>query len=115
MPRLVTFIEDPLLQNLKKMSKDSKKSLSKLAAELIEIGYRAKQLQDGKSNKEEEKKAELAEKHTEYLLRILTILSDIYRCVRNEKSTQSGGKVDDVLNAIKDSVQAYISGYIGKD
>jgi len=115
MPKISTFVNDNFLKNLREMGKQQGKSLSKIASELIEIGYKVKQLQDGKSNKEEEKRAELVAKHTEYLLRMLTILSDIYRCTRNEKSTQAGEKVDDILSAIKDSVQSYISGYIGKD
>jgi len=115
MPRLVTFIDDSLLKNLKQMGENNKKSLSKLAAELIEIGYNVKQIHGGKGNKEEEKRQELIAKHTEYLLRILTILADVYACVRNEKSQQDGEKINDTLDIIKKNVQSYIAGYIGKD
>lgn len=115
MPKLQTFVNDNLLKNLKEMSKQQGKSLSKFVSELIEIGYNFKQLHGEKLNKEEEKRAELIAKHSEYLLRIIAITSDIYRCVRNEKTKYKEKDIDDVLSTMNDTVRTYINGYIGAE
>jgi len=115
MPKLQTFVNDVLLKNLKEMSKQQGKSLSKFVSELIEIGYNFKQLHGDKSNKEDEKRAELIAKHSEYLLRIMAITSDIYRCVRNEKTKYKEKDIDDALSTMNDTVRTYINGYIGAE
>lgn len=118
MKKLQTLVDDNTAENLKEMSKQQGKPLSKIIAELIDIGYKFKQVQSKKSNKEikeEEKKAELIAKQPEYLLRIITLISDMYRCVRNEKSNYKEKEIDDVLYVIKDKARTYINGYIEKN
>lgn len=116
MPRIITYLSDELIQNLKEISTNSGKSISKITAELIETGYKIKHNKDVyKLNLEDEKKKELVDKHTEYLLRIMSIVGDIYRCVRNEKSKYEEENVDDAIKTIIESNIKYIEGYLGKD
>jgi len=101
--------------NLKELSKSSDKSLSQIISELIEIGYKVKQYHETqKSNPQETKKAELVEKHTEYLLRIMAIATDCYRCVRNENSKYSEETVRDVLVKITGNAKNFIDGYLNR-
>ena len=76
------------------------KPLSHIISELIDIGYRVKQHHDTYSSQQENKKAELIDKHTEYLLKIMAITTDIYRCVCNEKSKYNENTINEVLATI---------------
>ena len=74
MPKISTFLNEDTIKNLKLLSEESGKSLSKVVAELIELGYKIKQLQDEKQvNAKEQKMAELAERHSEYLLKLIAL------------------------------------------
>ena len=101
--------------NLKELSKSSGKSLSQTISELIEIGCKVKQYHETqKSNPQEAKKAELIDKHTEYLLRTMAIAADTYRCVRNENSKYTEESVMDVLAKIEFNAKKYIEGYLNR-
>ena len=116
MARIITYLDDAIMQNLKEVSKISGKSISKIAAELIKVGYDIKHNKEvHKLSREEEKKQELVDKHTEYLLKILSIIGDTYRCVRNEKSKYSEETVEDVMKIITSNNRKYIDGHLGKN
>jgi len=109
MPRVVSFLNDEVINNLKELYKDSDKSLSRIISELVDIGYRVKQHQESHSDQQEDKKAKLVDKHTEYLLKIMAITTDVYRCVRNEKSKYGEDSVDRVLTTINNNTQNFIN------
>ncbi|CAL7959126.1 conserved hypothetical protein [Gammaproteobacteria bacterium] len=116
MSRTVVFLDDNVIKNLKELYKDSNKTLSKIIAELVDIGYKVKQHHEvQKLNPQAEKKAELIDKHTEYLLRTMTIAADTYRCVRNEKSKYKEENADSALSIIAANIQSYINGTLGKN
>ena len=116
MSRTVVFLDDGVIKNLKELYKDTDKTLSKIISELVDIGYRVRQHhEEQKLNPQEEKKAELVDKHTEYLLRIMAIATDVYRCVRNEKSKYKEDNVNSVLDVIATNTQSFINGKLGKN
>lgn len=115
MQKVSASLSTSMVVNLKELSKSSGKSLSQIISELIEIGCKVKQYQETqKSNQQEEKRAELVGKHTEYLLRIMAITADCYRCIRNEKSKYSAESVMDVLITIEGNAKKYIDGYLNR-
>ena len=113
--RIVSYIDDEVLKTLQEISKDSGKSLSNIISELIDIGYRVKQHHDAHSDQQKNRKAELADKHTEYLLRIMAIVADVYRCVRNEKSRYPEEATEDVLTTITSNARNFIDRKIGRN
>lgn len=116
MPRIVTFLNDETIQNLKEAGDNSGKSISKIVAELIEIGYNIKYNKDiHVASLQDKKKQELVDKHTEYLLRILTITKDMYRCTRNENSQYEEDDASDALKTIKTDIAKEIKQYLSKD
>jgi len=90
--------------------------IAKHLVQLIEIGYKVKQHQETQNPQPlDKKKPALADKHTEYLLRIMAITSDIYRCVRNENSKYKEKNVDQALERITLNTQKYIEGSLEKN
>ncbi|EKE01948.1 MAG: hypothetical protein ACD_21C00016G0006 [uncultured bacterium] len=115
MQKVSASLSTSMVVNLKELSKSSGKSLSQIISELIEIGCKVKRYQETqKSNPQEVKKAELIDKHTEYLLRIMAIAADCYRCMRNEKSKYAEESVNDVLDKIMANAQRFIDGYLNR-
>lgn len=114
MPRLVAYLNDNLMQQVKDMAQKNKSTISKTVVELIKTGYKVKQLQDDKNNdKEAEKMEKLIAKHTEYLLRILATTTDVLRCVHNDQSKYKDNNIDEISEIIADKMREYINGYIG--
>ena len=101
MARIVTFLDEDMIKKLKEISEASNKSVSKITAELIEAGYNIKHNHDNDIDSCQQKKQELTDKHTEYLLRILAIIQDMYCCVRNDKSHYDTENTADALKIIK--------------
>lgn len=110
MAKIATFINPELIKNIKELYKDSDKSFSKIVSELVDIGYKVKLHQNTQQQPgfQEERKANLKDKHTEYLLRIMAIASDVLRCTRNDRSKYSGESINDVLNTIAVNTQNFI-------
>ena len=110
MQRIVSYLEDDVVKNLRDLSKETDKSMSKIISEVIDIGYKVKLHHDiNRPSLQEEKKAELKEKHTEYLLRILSIVADIYRCNRNDKSKYEAENANEALETISSNVINFIN------
>ena len=109
MQRIVSYLDDDVIENIKKLYKNSDISISKMASELMDIGYKVKLHHESHSGLQEEKKTALIDKHTEYLLKIMAISTDAYRCVRNEKSKYTEGAVDEVLTTIHTRTQNFIN------
>lgn len=116
MPKISTFLNEDMVQNLKEIGSESGKSISKITSELIEIGYNIKYNKDiHEASLQDRRKQELVDKHTEYLLRILTITKDMYRCTRNENSQYEEEDVSDALKTIKADIAEEINQYLSKD
>lgn len=114
--RIVSYVDDEVLKTLRELYRNSDKPLSHIISELIDIGYRVKQHHDAHSNQQESKenkKAELVDKHTEYLLKIMAIATDIYRCVRNERSKYQESTIDEVLATISTNTHNFITRKLG--
>ena len=111
--RVVSYIDDEVLKSLQEISKDSNKPLSHVISEFIEIGYRVKQHHDAYSDQQGVRKSELVDKHTEYLLKIMAIAADTYRCVRNERSKYVEETIEEVLNTITINAQSFIDRKLG--
>ncbi|MEI8055201.1 MAG: hypothetical protein WCH10_04285 [bacterium] len=107
MPKVATFLDDAVVNNLKELCNNSDKSLSKTIAELVDIGYKVKLYHEKQQLNPE--KPLLPNKHTEYLLRIMAIATDIYRCARNGKSKYKEDSIDDVLVTIATNTQNFIN------
>ena len=101
MARIVTFLDEEMIKKLKEISNNSNKSVSKITAELIEAGYNIKY---NNINNLQQKKQELTDKHTEYLLKILAIIQDMYHCVRNDKSHYDTENTAEALRLIKTNI-----------
>lgn len=109
MPKVITFLNDNTVQNLKELSKISGKSLSKVTSELIEIGYQTKQQQEAqKLNLHDDKNTNISLKHMEYFLRILNIDSEILRKLYKEPSHCTGTTSDSILAEIKTHAQKQV-------
>ena len=119
MPRVASYLKKDVIENIKKLYHNGDKSLSMMIAELIDIGYRVKQHHETQQTQkidlvEEEVKSDLADNHTEYLLRIMAMLADCYRCVRNDKSKYEENDAEVVLTKITSNAQNYIDEKLGK-
>jgi len=108
MPRIVAFLDDEVINNLKELYKNTDKSLSKIVSELVGIGYKVKLYHEKQPDQQAENPL-LPNKHTEYLLRIMAIATDIYRCARNENSKYNEDSIDDVLVTIATNTQNFIN------
>ena len=107
--RIVSYLDDELLKSLNELCENSERPLSHIISELVDIGYRVKQHHDIDSNQQKDKKSDLVDKHTEYLLKIMAITIDSYRCVRNEKSKYTEETTEDVLAKISTNTQNFIN------
>ena len=113
--RVVSYIDDEFLKSLNELCENTNKPLSHIISELVDIGYRVKQHHDTDSNQQEDKKSELVDKHTEYLLKIMAIAIDSYRCVRNEKSKYTEDTIEGALAKISINTQHFINRKLGED
>ena len=86
MGRIITYMDNAMLTKVQEMANEVGKPVSQVAAELIEVGYRVKTSNGKSEDVEDVKRKELIENHSEYLLRIMATVSDILRCVHNDKS-----------------------------
>ena len=114
--RVASYLDYEVLKNLQELYKNSDRSISQIISELIDIGYRVKQHHEAhsdQSDQQKDKKSELVDKHTEYLLKIMAITTDVYRCVRNEKSKYAEGTIEGVLTTITTNAQNFINRKLG--
>ena len=108
MQRIAIFLEEELGNDIRNRAKDHSISVSECAVSLIKLGLKVKALQEksGEGEAEIEAKDPFLEKHSEYLLRILNICSEILRCTHDPKRAHyQNEKPDDVLEQIKDRIQ----------
>lgn len=109
----MVFLEEPIKRQIEENASKEGSSVSKYAADLIKLGLKIKGMKQDESRQKEE---ELERNHTEYLLRILGIVSDLYSSqYDSNKMGYKCANADEALSRIKDKVQSYIDGYLGKD
>lgn len=109
MPKIVTFLSEDIAKNLKELSKNSGKPLSKITSELVEIGYQINQNKGIEKLKlPDEIWAEFNSKSMEYLLRILNIDSEILRKLNNEPSKCPGKNTELKLAEIKNYAKKHV-------
>ena len=109
MARAVVFLDQDLVSNIEKLYEGSDKTLSKIIVELARIGYKVKQHHESQGCiLKGAKESNLEDRHTEYLLRIMAMVADTYRCVHNEKSKYKEENIETVLNKIACRAQDYI-------
>jgi hypothetical protein len=110
MPRVVTYLSENNINDLKNLSKDLDIPLSKTIADAIDIGYKIKKYQkEQQTNPLESRKEELVSNHTEYLLQIMAVVNDIYRCVRNDKSKYDEKSFEEVFAKISSNIRKVIN------
>lgn len=86
-------------------------SQSQVLKELIELGLKARAIKNiGPINSDRED--ELRTKHSAYLLRLLSMTSEILRFVFDKNKTRGKqDNVDELLEQIKEKVDSYIDGH----
>ena len=106
--RVVAYLDEEILKSLHELYKDTEKPLSRIISELVEIGSKVKRLHEAGPESQEESVTS-TNKHTEYLLKIMAIVADIYRCVRNGKSKYDEETTNDVLAVISSNAQNFVN------
>ena len=109
MPKINAYLNADMIKNLKSIQETSGEPLSKIVADLIISGYRVMQLKkEHETNEKQNKIPELETRTIEYILRILAITTDTYRCVRNEKSRHDAKNFDEAIDKITNNVLSLI-------
>jgi hypothetical protein len=110
MHRIVTYIDENTKNQLDAIHTKTGKSLSKIVADFIETGCNLIELKEKTiEDKSQNKITELQNKTIEYLLRLMYLTSDMYRCVRNEKSKYESKNTEDVMEQITSNVTSYLN------
>ena len=81
-----------------------------MAADLIEVGYNAEYNKDREGDcQHTSEPPELVDKHTEYLLKIMALVSDIYRCTRNSKSKYHEKDCESDIRKIESNIRQFFN------
>ena len=108
MPQINATITPELAEKLQKIAQKTNKSFSKIVSDMAESGLKVYEKQhDYKSQKAQTRARELEAKHSEYLLRLININSEILRKLYNEKPKYEADNTNELLNVIKKNVQKY--------
>ena len=112
MQKMSVFIDEETNNKLKELKIKSGKSLSRIASDFVKLGcFPIVNKEQLKQNIFDKNISSLESKHTEYLVKILHIILDVYRCTRNEKSRYPAATSDDAVKQISSIVTAYIQGF----
>lgn len=109
MPRICTTISEKTEDNLKNIMAKTNKSFSRIVSDIIEIGlvsYKNRLVIESQKQQKNSTESEL--KHSEYLLRILNINSEILRKLYDEPSKCVGKTADLILGEIKTHVKKHL-------
>ena len=119
MPKAYCYLPQKTLDQLDKVKlDDGYDSSSHVMKDMIEIGLKVHLMNQGNvlsgdDKYRMEKEEELQKKHTTYLLRLLGLSADIFRCVYDEnKIPKSKGNVEEDIAEIKNKVESFIDSYI---
>jgi len=110
MPKLYTYVTEKTVEALSRLSEESGKTSSRIISELIEIGL--KNYENRGSNGLDNfqiKSLNLEKIQIEYLLRILNINYEIFRCIYDKNKTKvKRDTADECMDTINNSVHEYI-------
>ncbi len=113
MKKISIYLKEETEKQLRKEAAGLDVSLSECAGQLIELGLKIKSMKNDEKRRKEE---ELMEKTPEYLLRLINICSEVFRCTYdNEKVSIPAENSEQVLESIRNRVTSYIDGYTGKE
>lgn len=119
MPKAYCYLTQKIVDQLEAIKQDEgHESLSGTMKEMLELGIKV-YLQnkdnpelDADEKRRLEKEAELAKQHTAYLLKLLAINADIFRCVYDKsKVTDGANSAEDHLAQMKNKVEDFIETY----
>lgn len=109
MPRICATISEKTEDDLKNIATKMRKPFSKIVSDMLELGlisYKNSQKPD--QVKIQNNPTDLDLKHTEYLLRIINIDSEILRKLHNEPSKCNEKTVDLTLETIKVAAENHV-------
>lgn len=119
MPKAYCYLPQKTIDQLEKVKlSDGYDSSSHVMKHMIEIGLKVYSMnQDNELSDDDkyklEKELELQKKHTTYLLRLLGLSADIFRCVYDkEKLPDPKNNVEEDIASIKNKVDVFIDEYI---
>ena len=115
MPQITTSFPQGIIDSLKNIAQNDKKSFSKVVSEIVELGLKIHEAQQKSANKRPEKLRELDQKHSEYLLRILTTCNEILLKIYGGKSMYKSDNPETITKMITGNIQKYIEGFTGKE
>lgn len=112
MKKISIYLKDSLEKQLKKEAEKEEVSLSEYSKQLIELGLKIRSIQRDETR---EKKEELMDKTPEYLIRLLNICSEMFRCIYDQdKVARPADTPNDALDSIKNTTIAYLDGFLEK-
>lgn len=116
MPKAFCYLDEHTIEKLQEMANKANQSFSKSMRDIVLLGLQVHEMQEKNDGSTKEKEAELTSKHTEYLLRILNIVGEIYHCsFDKERLSHPSESPEESLAKIRDKVQTYLDGYLQKD
>lgn len=115
MPKLTTFLSPKVLSEITLIAEKEQKNKSKIACELIELGLKLRNSDHSTSESQAQRKAELEAKHTEYLLRLIAICSNIMKFTYDpDKNKLNREQVENELELIRSRAQGFIDGRLSE-
>lgn len=108
MNRIYITTSDSIINDLKNISKQMKRTLSKATCEIIELGLITYKNQQKSYSINFQKTVEFDLKNKEYLLRILNINAEILRKIYNEPSKYNVKSVNSILSEIQIQTKKHI-------
>jgi len=109
MPKIYATVSEKTEEDLKNLATKIRKPFSKTVSDMLELGliyYKNSQKND--QVKPQNHPTEIDLKHTEYLLRIINIDSEILRKLHNEPSKCNEKTVDLALETIKVAAENHV-------
>ena len=114
MHRIYITASDGIIKDLKTISSQMKRTLSKATCEIIELGLLSYKNQQKTEPLTSKKMTELDLKNKDYLLRILNINAEILRKLYNEYSKYDAKNVDSILSEIQTQTKKHIEMELAK-
>lgn len=120
MPQLHCYLNQKTADQLEKIREDEGyDSTSQAMKEILSLGIKVYLVNkenppmDDLDKKRIEKEEELQKMHTEYLLRMLELTADTFRCVYDKNKVKDGAETaSEQIISIKKKVSKYIDDYV---
>ncbi len=115
MPKTYCYLPQKTIDEIEKIQVDNNYgSMSQALKELVDLGLQAYNAKNTTpANNKSDKEADLRMKHTTYMLRMISITSDVLRCVFDKNKIDGAhNNAEEQLAYIKNKVDHYIDEYI---